>query len=72
MTTTKKTTCLDLEFANHGSIWLMRPITIAGRAWIQENIEDGATWLGGACAIERRYVEGIAAGAISDGLEVGL
>jgi len=61
----------DLEFIDHGSVWLLRGITPAGRAWLDEYVEspDNYHW-GGALVVEPRYVFDIVAGAEMDGLRV--
>lgn len=60
----------DLTIENHGSIFLLRPHTEAGQEWLDENIGDDAQMLGNAIAVEHRYIEAIAIGAIADGLAV--
>jgi hypothetical protein len=59
----------DIHTENHGSIWLLRPVSDAGRNWLAEHLDD-AQWFGGAVAVEPRYVEDIVEGASLDGLEV--
>jgi hypothetical protein len=60
----------DLTFADHGSVCLLKANTDAGATWIEEHIpEDAMTWAG-AIVVEPRYVDGIAAGAMGDGLTV--
>jgi hypothetical protein len=61
----------DIQFENHGSVWLVRPLTVVGREWIDENVSDDAQWFGGALAVEPRYVGDIVEGMQIDGLEVG-
>jgi len=62
---------LDLVFENHGSIFLIRPISQIGRQWLDENVGDENTQMfGDAIACEPRYVEAIFRGAQSDGLTV--
>jgi hypothetical protein len=60
----------DLLVANHGSIFLLRPVTTAGHDWAGEHIPDGALWFGGAVAVENRFILDIVEGAICDGLVV--
>jgi hypothetical protein len=60
-------TC-DLLFENHFSLFLIRPVSPAGQAWLDENIADDAQTLGDAIACEGRYVEAIYHGATADGL----
>ena len=63
-------TTADLTFANHGSVWLLRADTDAGRDWIADHIPDDAQTWSGQIVVEPRYVSDIAEGAINDGLEV--
>ena len=61
----------DLEFVADGhpaSIWLMRGLSRAGKAWISEHISSEAPRFGSAVAIETRYVWEIIQGADEDGL----
>jgi hypothetical protein len=60
----------DLLVQGGGSVYLLRPISPAGGAWVDQHIPSDATWFGGAIAVEHRYIHDIVAGAISDGLEV--
>jgi hypothetical protein len=64
----KKST--DLLVADHGSIFLLRPITTAGRDWVGEHIPGDALWFGGALAVEHRFIRDICEGATCDGLVV--
>jgi hypothetical protein len=61
----------DIQFSNHGSIWLVRPLTDAGRDWIDDHVDPEAQWFGGALVVEPCYVGDIVEGMTSDGLEVG-
>jgi hypothetical protein len=61
----------DFHVENHGSIFLLTPVTSAGADWINEHIgEDAITWGQGSVVVEHRYIEAIVAGAIGDGLTV--
>ena len=61
----------DLVFENHFSIFLIRPVSPAGQAWLDENVGDENTLtFGDAVVCEPRYVEAIFFGAQSDGLAV--
>jgi len=59
---------IDLRFTNHGTIWLMEPLTELGTAWIAEHIPADAPRFCESVAIESRYVESIVEGATFDGL----
>jgi hypothetical protein len=60
----------DLIFENHGSVWLLRHGSEAGKEWMEGAIPEDAPMLGDAVAIEHRFVSDIAVGAWSDGLDV--
>ena len=60
----------DLTIENHGSIFLLYPVTALGRDWVAENVAEDAMRFGDAVAVEHRYIEAIAIGAINDGLAV--
>jgi len=61
----------DIQVENHGSLSLFRPMTDTGKMWLDENTEtEGWQWFGGALAVEPRYAQDLAQGAMSDGLEV--
>lgn len=60
----------DLVFENHFSLFLIRPVSPTGKAWLDSNIADDAQTLGEAVACEPRYVEAIYRGATDDGLGV--
>lgn len=60
----------DVAVENHGSIFLFRPQTEAGREWIDANVQDDATWFGGALVVEHGYAFNLTDGMISDGLRV--
>jgi hypothetical protein len=62
---------LDLVFENHGSLFLIRPLSESGRQWLNENVGDENTLtFGGAIVCEPRYVEAIYFGATQAGLAV--
>lgn len=61
---------VDLKVENHGTIFLLRPVSSAGQAWIDEHIPEDAQSLGNAVAVEHRYIEDIVEGALEDGLVV--
>jgi hypothetical protein len=61
---------LDFLCENHGSIFLLRPISPAGFAWIEEHLPPDRITFGNAVVVEPRYVWAILAGLQDDGLEV--
>jgi hypothetical protein len=62
---------LDAVFEDRGSVWMVRPLTSAGREWLDENVTGETQWFGGALAVEPRFVQGLIEGMQLDGLEVG-
>lgn len=54
----------------HGSIFLLRPLTLAASSWIEENLPEDRVSFGAAIVVEHRYVAGIVRAAIADGLEI--
>ena len=71
MTGAAAATTADILIEDHGSVVLARPLTEAGKSWLDENVEsEGWQWLGGALACEPRYVGVLVEGARGDGLGV--
>ena len=61
----------DLLVHGGGSIYLLRPVSPVGVAWIAEHLSrDRTTWFGGTVVVEHRYISAIVIGAIGDGLRV--
>src|SRR5258708_785534 len=69
-TKTTKVREIDFIVRNEGPIFLLQPLTDAGREWIADHIpEDSQTW-GDSTAIEHRYISDIVQGIEGDGLVV--
>jgi hypothetical protein len=47
----------DYLVSNHGTIYMLRPLNDAARQHLTENVGEEAQWLGGALAVEHRYIE---------------
>jgi len=61
----------DILVANCGSVFLLRPVSPVGQAWLQENvIGDETQMLGKAVVCEPRYVADIIFGVRGEGLLV--
>jgi hypothetical protein len=58
----------DFIVENHGSIFLLRPLTAAANSWTEEHIPEDAQWFGGAVVVEHRFIWTILEGIQSDGL----
>lgn len=63
-------TGLDFRCENHGSVFLLYPLTTSAHSWVAENLPSDAQWFGNAVAIECRYVWPILEGIQNDGLVV--
>jgi hypothetical protein len=60
----------DLRTENHGSLFLVRPVTQTGVEWLGRTAPDDAQYFGNALVVEPRYVAGVVAAAQEAGLEV--
>ena len=59
----------DILVENHGSIFLLRPISPVGQSWLQENVIGDETQIfGNAIVCEPRYVIDIVLGARAEGV----
>jgi hypothetical protein len=61
---------LDFRCENHGSIFLLYPLSESARSWIEENLPSDTQWFGNAVAVEHRYIWPILEGIQDDGLAV--
>ena len=61
---------IDFELSGHGTLYLLRPVSRAASAWVEEHLPADATWFGGAVVVEHRYIGPIIGGAIGAGLVV--
>jgi hypothetical protein len=60
----------DFRCENHGSIFLLYPLSDSARDWIEENLTSDAQWFAQAVAVEHRYIWAILDGIQSDGMTV--
>jgi hypothetical protein len=60
----------DFICENHGSIFLLRPVSPSAFSWIEEHLPADRLTFGNAVVIEPRYVWAILAGLQDDGLVV--
>jgi len=60
----------DFLCENHGSIFLLRPVSPASFDWIESHLPSDRTTFGNAVVIESRYVWAILTGLQDDGLVV--
>jgi hypothetical protein len=59
----------DFVVENHGTIFLLQPLTPAANSWIEENLPEDRMTFGNAVVVEHRYIADILRGAMADGLE---
>jgi hypothetical protein len=60
----------DFVVENHGSIFLLQPLSPAANSWVEENLPENRQTFGSAVVVEHRYITDIVRGAQADGLEV--
>ena len=60
----------DFFVENHGTIFLLQPLTPAANSWVEENLPEDRMTFGGAVAVEHRYIADIVRGAQNDGLVI--
>jgi hypothetical protein len=63
---------VDFACENHGSIFLLRPLTPSATSWLEEHIgqDNGFQPYWPTCVIEHRYIWPILEGIQNDGLAV--
>ncbi len=64
---------VDFLCENHGSIFLLRPLTPSATSWLEEHIgqDNGFQPYWPTCVVEHRFIADIVAGIQSDGMAVG-
>jgi hypothetical protein len=60
----------DFRCENHGSIFLLTPVTQSAQTWIEENLPSDAQWFGNGVVVEHRFIWAILEGIQNDGLAV--
>ena len=60
----------DFYVENHGTVFLLQPLTHAARAWRADHLPADATRFGPSVVIEHRFIGDIVAGLVADGLRV--
>ena len=61
---------VDFLCENHGSIFLLRPVSSASFDWIESHLPSDRITFGNAVVVEPRYVWAILVGLQDDGLVV--
>ena len=60
----------DFRCENHGSLFLLYPLTPTAHSWTKQHLPENALWFGSAVVIEHRYIWAILDGIQNDGLKV--
>jgi len=60
----------DFRCENHGSVFLLIPVTQSAQSWVEENLQSDAQWFGSGVVVEHRYIWAILEGIQNDGLMV--
>ena len=61
----------DIRVSNHGSIFMVSPLSDAAREWVDEHVQlEDWQWMGNAFSVDRHYIENLVEGMIGDGLVV--
>jgi hypothetical protein len=60
----------DFLVENHGSIFLLQPLTPAAESWIEEFLPEDRMSIGSAVVVEHRCIADIVRGIQGDGLAV--
>jgi hypothetical protein len=60
----------DFVVENHGSIFLLQPLSPSAKSWIEEFLPEDHMSFGSAVVVEHRYIQDIVEGIRNDGLVV--
>jgi hypothetical protein len=61
---------IDFEVQNHGSIFLLCPLTESAIEWVDEHLPEDAFTFGRGICVEHRFISDIVRGIQGDGLVV--
>ena len=61
---------IDAYIENHGSIFLVRPVSSAACDWITENVSEDSQYFGTALVVEHHYIGDLFRGMVDAGLVV--
>jgi len=61
---------VDVYVENHGSIFLVRPVSNSACDWLTENVSEESQYFGNALVVEHRYIEALIHGLQEAGLIV--
>jgi len=60
----------DFLVENHGTIFLLQPLTPAANSWVAEHLPEDHMTFGSAVCVEHRFIRNIVMGILGDGLVV--
>jgi len=60
----------DLVVENHGSVFILQPLTARAREWLEVHTDENAMWYGLGLACEPRYAPAIVEAMVDEGMEV--
>lgn len=61
---------MDYRATNHGSLWLIEPLTPQATEWLNDNLGEEAQRWGNAVAVEPRYVPELIERLRAEGFDV--
>lgn len=61
---------MDFTVSDHGTLFLLTPVSGAAKQWVEEHLPQDRTELGDAVVVEHRYIRPIVSGILADGLGV--
>ncbi len=61
----------DITVIDQGSIFLLKPESEKGKAWVTEHIDPDAMTCGNSIVVEHRFINDIIDGFTADGLKLG-
>lgn len=66
----RKRSYVDVRIENHGSLYLLRPLSPEARSWFEENVPEGdkVQYFGGALVVEPRFVGDVLVGIRGEGM----
>ena len=60
----------DFIVSNHGTIFLLQPLTAAAKEWVAEHLPEDHQTFGSSIAVEHRFILDIVDGIRNNGLRV--
>lgn len=60
----------DFNLTDHGSLYVVTPLTPEAEEWTRHNFDPGANWFGRGVAVEPRYVNDLVEVILCDGITV--